>query len=134
MSVITRIEIQALPPSVNAMYATNTKTGRRFKTKISMAFDQIASFMTYSGPKLLPNIPYRAELDFYGDWHCKDGSIRKKDLDNLGKQVLDVLVKFSLEWDDSQIIELRMRKVNKGIGREKTVIRLYPLGRSESIE
>lgn len=126
--VITRMEILGVPPSVNAMYM-QTRTGRRFKSDEYKTFETLAKFMKVTGPELRGAIPYECEILYFSNWFCKDGSLRRVDVDNRGKAVLDVLSMIYPEFDDSQIVDLRLRKLNWENQCKKTILKFTPLGR-----
>jgi Holliday junction resolvase RusA-like endonuclease len=129
---VTRIEIATLPPSVNAMYG-HVRGGVRFKTAEYKAFEVMARFMKIEGDALVGEIAYECSIDFYSNWFTKSGALRKRDLDNLGKAVLDAVCARFSKFDDSQIVELRLRKVHRDAGgSDKTVMRFKPLGRLQA--
>lgn len=130
--IITKIEISALPPSVNSMYSTG-RNGQRYKSAQYVAFEQIAKFMRVTGPFLREDVGYECEVKFYGKWICKNGSLKKKDLDNMAKCVMDVICSRFPSWDDHQVMRLNLEKIHKDTDGEHTVVKFRPLSEINSV-
>lgn len=88
------------PPSLNNVFATNRKTGRRFKTADYTAWATASA----------------VELNRQKQWHvpgkvrvflCFSRSDTRADLDNLIKPVLDLLVTSGRMSDDRNVVEVR---------------------------
>jgi Holliday junction resolvase RusA-like endonuclease len=134
------INYQGLPVSLNSSYATNFKTGRRFKSKklsdFKKDFTQNASVNVWSREfetkatilnfvKEIQEKPLVLTIQMYmlkDKLYTKKGTIKKMDVDNKIKCVQDAVCKM-LGIDDSQIFrvvaEKRITKSN-----EKTIINL----------
>ena len=112
------VEVPGLPLSVNKAYR-----GRRFKTK------ELTSYKAFVGSHMgnmhTPVGKLSVEVDLISDdWMCKNGNVKKRDIDNCLKTLLDSI--FScLDTDDSYIWDLKVRKVDGPI--QKTVVRIYEL-------
>ena len=112
------VELPGLPLSVNKAYR-----GRRFKTK------ELTQYKAFVGSYVdcinSPVGKLSVEVDLIADdWMCKNGNVKKRDIDNCLKTLLDSI--FScLDTDDSYIWDLKVRKID---GPEaKTVVRIYEL-------
>lgn len=93
------------PPSVNALYSTNFKTKRRFKSKKYEAWSAEADtvILTFGRPKQ----PLSGELLIEYGFHKPKGNY-KRDLLNYEKAVTDWLVAREYIKDDSMIVQARL--------------------------
>ena len=100
------------PPSVNTYYTVArgrkilSKKGRQFKSDCSAYIHRLAD-------------PMKGELEIEIIVCMPDK--RRRDLDNLLKPILDVLGNYGVYEDDSQIVDLRIRKVVDG---QKGIVQL----------
>lgn len=101
--------IQGLPPSYNKHFKINynfrevylsdeTKT---FKTKVKFLIPQIT---------ITEMDKLRVTIMYNHDWHYKNGKIRKKDIQNLDKLLIDAIAE-RLGFDDSQFFEVHLFKI-----------------------
>lgn len=106
MSKPQSITFEGLPPSVNNIYF-NAKAGGRRKT------DEYRDWITATSWHINQQHPEKVTGDVVVDLFCrrpvnKDGSISKvrRDLDNLFKASLDLLVSNNLIEDDSKVVAI----------------------------
>jgi len=101
--------LERLPVSVNACFATDFKTKRRFKTKEYKEFESYCRGVIE--PENLFGYGNRigVEVDFYSDWETKKGTIRKVDIANYEKSLIDCMFPL-LNLDDSQIFSIKLNK------------------------
>ena len=85
--------------------------GRRFKTKDYLDYEK----------ELLYELPYQkiitGDVKVSIDFYLK--SIKRPDIDNFAKPLLDILVKKKYIEDDRKIMDLRLRKF---IGEPETIL------------
>ena len=113
-----RIDLPFLPVSTNAAYATNFKTGRRFKTKAYAEFiENIGIYL----PREKIEGEVEIEMNFYYSLYYKNGNRRKIDPNNFEKTLTDALVKFGLFEDDCWI---RRTVIESHEGEPATVIEI----------
>lgn len=96
-----------IPPSVNKLFATNFKTGRRFKTKAYQDWKNESMILVMTKPRAYFKGPVKVT---YMVGRFKD-KIRR-DVANLEKAMSDVLVSMGILADDSQIQDIRLRWTN----------------------
>jgi len=95
------------PPSVNSYYTV--WKGRKILSKKGKQFKADCSIYIYrNGPQLTGDLSVEISV-------CMPDK-RRRDLDNLLKPILDVLGNYGVYEDDSQIVDLRIKKIdaNKG--------------------
>jgi len=91
------------PPSVNTYYTVArgrkilSKKGRQFKSDCGFYIDRLAD-------------PMKGKLHVEISVCMPDK--RKRDLDNLLKPILDALGNYCVYEDDSQIVDLRIKKID----------------------
>jgi Holliday junction resolvase RusA-like endonuclease len=131
------LSINGLPPSVNKMYA-NMKWGGRIKSKEAYRWEGLVKGVVFQ--KLREYLPYlrkqknralKLELYFYRPtWHCTTKKLsqqfKKEDISNKIKAIEDSFMK-AIGLDDSQIVELIVKKVEDPNAVESTFIRLWVL-------
>ena len=105
--------ILPLPPSMNNFYFNKPSGGRRVAEK-GRIWRKKCAFILRDEPGLRKREPMEDEITITmilrcKRWRTKDGRIRKNDLDNRIKPVLDVL-SGKLWHDDSQIWRLNALK------------------------
>jgi len=88
------------PPSVNGLFATVGK--RRIKTEAYKAWNTAAGLLL--NVQRVPPFTGNVSVDI----HLKRPDKRKRDLDNLAKATLDLLVRQTVIQDDSCIVDLRI--------------------------
>ena len=112
-SVMLKIEIPAIPPSVNHYWKANGK--RRFLTKRArewkrLTHDCVRNILPHKWKPISSYV--RVEITLYFKF-------RRGDLDNRVKAILDALN--GLVWiDDSQVDDFRVKR--KVVGYDKTVV------------
>lgn len=85
------------PPSVNTMFPTDKRTGRRFVS------DDYKKWRTEAGWALKSQNPQRTEGHVHVDIIIVRPDRRKRDLDNLTKALMDLLVDHGVIEDDSKV-------------------------------
>jgi len=101
-----------MPPSVNALYATNFKTGRRFKSKKYIEWVQLAKTYKNSTFTIIPDEKVlELSMKFYSKWYNLNDTIKKKDLSNYFKALEDYLGEIIKGFDDSMIF--RYKQIDK---------------------
>ena len=104
------------PPSVNAMYA-NVR-GRKVKTKVARKYQEnVAKICLCVGAGRKYSGSIKVSIDAYPP------DRRRRDIDNILKSLLDSIQAGAVYKDDSQIIELFVRKnPSDGDGRVNVFI------------
>jgi len=98
-----------IPPSVNACYATNWKTKRRFKSKRYEAWEAEARLVLICQRRNAdPMMPQYITGPVAVDYRIGRPDKRKRDLGNLEKPLSDFLVSAGLIQDDSLIMSLHL--------------------------
>lgn len=73
------------------------------------AKQQKKDIINYIEGEIELNTPLRIEIEIYGSWFNKDGSVKKKDLDE--KLLIDAIFEALPTIDDSMIFEKTVKKV-----------------------
>ncbi len=108
-SVSKKWKIPCLPVSMNKLYAINYRTkqvymtpeARQFKTQAKLF---ISPFLVAKEDRL------SLKLDVNTNWFFKNGSLKRSDIQNLIKVVVDMLSE-RLGFDDSQIWSFSANKI-----------------------
>ncbi|MBE3092792.1 MAG: RusA family crossover junction endodeoxyribonuclease [Chloroflexi bacterium] len=93
--------------------------GKELQKKIK---EIVVNSLPFFSPDL--NKGLKVEVEIYENWLCKDGSIKRKDLDNRQKFLIDCIFN-SLDIDDKYIFEHTMRKIQSD--EEKAIINIEVL-------
>lgn len=102
-------KVPLLPESVNSLYKINYK----FRT-VYMS-DEGRSFK-YNAKLFMPpmqfsdNSRFSLSVEYHGDWYCKNGSVKRSDMQNLDKLVIDTIFEH-IGIDDKFLWELHTKKV-----------------------
>lgn len=115
------------PPSINNLYGSTYSKGRiiKFVGKIGKAWFETAGWelkrqLKYGRNQMAVTDSTDDVLVYITLYTC-----RKQDLDNIGKVILDLLVKQQVIHDDSQVVELHMYKEKvKTVKEERVVVGL----------
>lgn len=117
-----------LPPTLNHLFATDFKSGRRFKSKEYKEWIDKAEAAIIENNrkwKCEGTEEVRLELYMYSNWYTLKKKIRKKDLSNRIKAIEDKLCDIIEGFDDKQIFELFAKKVHSD--REEIELRIIEL-------
>lgn len=101
--------------SVNSMYYSNPyKKGWKFLTreaKLLRAKIMDDTMKQMNGKEFWRGDILEVEVKFFKNWYTKEGNIRKEDLDNRIKFLLDSVLK-AYDLDDSQIFKITAHKIH----------------------
>lgn len=101
--------IPMVPPSMNKLYAINYRTKSVYMTPEARDFKSKAKlFMTSMTVSSCDR--FTLQLDVHTNWLCKNGSIRKADIHNMIKVVVDA-VSERLGFDDAQVFSFSANKI-----------------------
>lgn len=124
------------PVSVNKLYFQPKGSKHRILTPEGRNFKAVATQSTIQQLKYVTNLvdisykKLKLELYYYSEWFNKDKSIKKKDIANYEKAVVDCLFDaFKLlghPIDDAQVFEMCLFKKQK-VDNECVVIKIYDL-------
>lgn len=116
-----KITIPFKTPTINHLYwhKGNIKImkteARKLKQKIrDICFDTIKEKMYFIDCQKL-----KVTTEIYENWMCKNGSVKKVDISNREKFLIDAVFD-AIDWDDKFIFEHKMIKVQSA--EEKAVI------------
>lgn len=117
------ITIDKKTPSVNHLYGHNRlghfylkKEGKELRKYI---FEKIKDSIPKDKLKDFHDVKLSVKVEIYEDWHTKKGAVKKKDIANREKFLIDSIFN-ALGLDDCYIFEHVMKKVQSG--EEKAVI------------
>ncbi len=107
------ITIPFKTPTINHLYTQNrwtkqkclTNEANKLKKEIKEIIDSCAKYVGIPGDTRL-----KVSIDIFENWECKDGSVKKKDIANREKFLVDAIFQ-ALGIDDRYIFEHTMRKV-----------------------
>jgi len=99
-------------PSINHLYGHRgyrkylTKDAKELREKIvDICYKEIDDKMYLMDGKKL-----KVTVEIYEDWYTKEGLVKKKDISNREKFLIDSVFK-AVEWDDKFIFEHTMKKI-----------------------
>ena len=119
-----QITIPFKTPTINHLYWHRgnikiiTKEARKLKADIKDIISKIP-FPQY------PEVPLKVSVDIYENWFCKNGDIKKKDIANREKFLIDSIFE-AIGMDDKLIFENSFRKINSET-EEKAIITIEVL-------
>lgn len=97
------------PPSMNSMY--NVLFGMRMvelKPEVRLYKTQMKVYVP--GLRVEEKDRVGIELLVEQDWYCKNGAMKKQDVQNMAKVLIDLIAE-KQGWDDSHVWEMTLRKV-----------------------
>lgn len=103
-------KIPLLPPSINTIYKINFVTRSTYKSKEAREFEKDCKLFTPVIRDIKENKKVRTFIELHGDWFFKNGSFKKKDIQNLDKVLIDSIFD-KLGVDDCQIWDHHLLKV-----------------------
>ncbi len=112
-------------PTVNHLYF-NWK-GRMIKTQQAKRLKKDIEDIVNNSPRDPledKELKLKVTIEIHEDWFCKDGAIKKKDIANREKFIIDSIFD-ALEIDDRRIFEHKMIKIQSS--EEKAVINIEAL-------
>ena len=118
--------INAVPPTYNKQLKIAFNIKQVYLSKEAKDFKKLVSLLI--PPMTLPNTPntkYKLTITIVNNWYTKKGTIRRHDIQNLDKLLVDCIAQ-RLGFDDSQIFEEHLIKEQSQTNR-KTKIRLEVL-------
>ena len=90
MKHLTTFKIPALPPSINQMYKINYRTKQCYLDESVRKFKRDA--IIFIPPVIIDTgIKLRLEVEYHGKFHNKNGTIKRRDGQNLDKCLYDVI-------------------------------------------
>lgn len=104
-----------MPPSVNNLFPTNFKTGKRYKSPKYKEWIELALLSNNKKYKIKLGDGKVVEVSyiFYSKWFNKNGTIKKKDMENYYKATTDFLPNIIEGFDDSMIFSYKdCRKIH----------------------
>jgi Holliday junction resolvase RusA-like endonuclease len=116
-----KIVLPFLPISTNQAFATNFKTKRRFKSKDYAEFQRLVRVFVKPPCAIPSSMKLKAHIQITRNWLTKDKRIKRIDIANYEKTLIDTLSEI-LGFEDSQIFEINMKKIQCDLNREKTEV------------
>ena len=123
------IKIPFKTPSVNHLYGFRgfRKYLKTEAKKLREEIDKIVKSYPYSDKQDLKDKPLKVVVYLYEDWYCLNGSVKRVDVDNRAKFLLDSVFN-ALGIDDRYIFELTMIKTTSLNDNENhAIIEIEPL-------
>lgn len=116
-----KIELPFKTPSINHLFFHRnnmkilTTEARRIRKQI-----QVLMMSQVQNYDRLKNVPLKVDIDIYENWLTKKNLIKKKDVANREKFIVDSVFE-TLGIDDKFIVELKYRKI-QDIKMEKAIV------------
>jgi Holliday junction resolvase RusA-like endonuclease len=115
-----KIELPFKTPTINHLYGQ--RGFRKYlKPEAKKLREEIAMLIPKQDDWMSDDTKLSITVDIYEDWFTKTGTIKKKDIGNREKFLVDSIFNV-LNMDDKQIFEQRMRKIQSN--EEKAVIEI----------
>jgi len=118
-----QIVIPFKTPTVNMMYATFN--GYRVKSKEAREKAKKVKIIVDNSETKQIDGPLSVNIEVYSNWYNKDGFIKKRDITNLEKFIIDSIFSALPNMDDSQIFEITMFKTQSE--EDKSIINIEAL-------
>lgn len=112
-----RIKIRFKTPTINHLYGQRgsmrflTKEAKELKEKIKEIVIDASSKDIDGWDKIKAEIPLRVHVFIYENWYCKNGSVKRVDIANREKFLIDSVFD-ALGIDDKFIFSHTMTKLN----------------------
>lgn len=115
--------VPALPPSYNVHFKINYGSRQIYLSNTARAFKNLTK---YSMPPtdFKEDSRFKMEMEYHGRWHYKNGKVKRKDIQNLDKILIDAIFE-RIGCDDSRLWEIKGTKVEDVC--ENTLVRLETL-------
>lgn len=112
-----------IPPSYSASFKINYGLRQTYLSQEARSFkDKVKVHMPSHKLKLQPTDRLIMHNKYHADWYFKNGKIKKKDVQNLDRLLVDAVFK-GLGIDDSNLFCVINEKVQAE--KEKTIVKLY---------
>jgi len=121
-----KITIPFKTPTINHLYwhRGNIKIMKKEAKELRVKITEIIDNKVYQYERdNLRDKKLNAEIEIYENWYNQDGTIKKKDIQNREKFLMDSIFK-ALGLDDKQIFKCRFIKMQSE-NEEKAVIRIW---------
>lgn len=127
MRTILEFTVPAVPPSYNESFKINFRAKQIYLSQEAKEFKKLLMLHVpmIDEKDFKPNSTLSIDLIFYDNWYYKNGNMRKKDVQNMDKIVIDSLFKL-LPVDDCYIWINTNTKVQT-LEMPHTVVRLNAL-------
>jgi Holliday junction resolvase RusA-like endonuclease len=122
MELIVSFTVPFVPPSVNCLYGVTSRGGRirTFLKSDAARFKEKAKLFMIP-KKVLPATKIHLELIIKTNWYYKNGSVKKIDIQNMEKILLDAISE-KYGFDDSMIWSKTCEKQD---GEDSILVSLY---------
>lgn len=112
-------KIPAVPPSMNSLYNVLFALKRvELKPEIRLFKSNAKQYVPHFEVK--PNEKLQCEITVTQNWYFKNGNIKKQDIQNMAKCIID-LISEKLGFGDEQFFETTCRKVHDPEKQESRV-------------
>lgn len=102
-------KINTIPPTYNQHFKIDFRRRIIYLSKEAKEFKKLV-FIHTPPYKIKEGAMYQITIQVYSNWWCKNGNIRRKDIQNLDKLLIDAMFeKFGA--DDSVIFRTRVEKL-----------------------
>lgn len=111
------IELPFKTPTINHLYGSSFKHNRRYiKPEAKILKEKIKEQLQFSAPEFwcLDSERLKVEVEIYEDWLTKNGEVKRKDLSNREKFIIDSVFD-ALGIDDKFIFEHTMKKIQSEV-------------------
>ena len=103
-------KVPFIPPSANKIYWINYNERRVYLSEEARNFKTaVKSFMPLW--EVDPSVYLRFDISIYDNWYTKEGSVRKRDIQNLDKIIIDACCE-RLGIGDERVWERTIRKLS----------------------
>lgn len=123
-------KIPLLPPSVNHIYKINYRTKSMYMDKTARSFKNTAIFYV-PHIDLIDNVILKMEVEYHGKFMNNDGTVKRKDGQNLDKCLYDVIFD-KLGVDDKLVWDGSFKKIHDT--EEFTLVRLSEIENPSSYD
>lgn len=102
--------IPGLPPSYNRHFQISYNLRQVYLTKEAQQYKRKTAMYIPPCPQINNTIALKVCIEYHSDWFYKNGKIKKKDIQNLDKLLLDV-ISARLGFNDSQFFIIHAEKI-----------------------
>jgi len=124
---IMSFTVPAIPPSYTASFKINYGLRRTYLSQEAKRFKDLVK-ISLPNKKFPQDTKFYMHNEYHSDWYYGNGNIKKKDVQNLNRLLIDAVFK-GKGIDDSWVFAVTDEKIQAS--KDKTVVSIYSIDSPE---